>query len=295
MAAPTVLTRAEERVLHAVDDTNEAPWMVTPEYQTLMAQLLAGSLRLYARRQQRPWYVITELGVITPKPGGATLTLGPDLLVAYARPQLEPRDSWDVRQEGHPPELVLEIVTDQSVKRDTEQKRDYYDAMGVREYVICWPRRRRGLRLFGYERTATGDWAAWEPDANSVRWSSVLDGLGFYLEGPFALRACDVTGRRLPSPEEEAERADEASAAQQAAEERAQQEVTARWAEAMARLAESNARLAAEEQARHEAAARLEAEQQARREAAARLAAEERAVRAEAELERLRRDLRRRE
>jgi len=104
-----------------------------------------------------------------------------------------------------------------------------------------------------------------------VLWSSALGGLGLYLAGRYDLRACDATGKRLPSPEE---RADEASAAQLAAEERAQQEVNARWAEAVARV---------------------EAEQRAQLEAAARLAAEERAVRAEAEVERLRRELRERE
>jgi Uma2 family endonuclease len=277
MAAPTVLTLAEERLLHAVDDTNEAPWMVTPEYQTLMAHFLADSLRLYASRQRLPWYVITELGVVTPRPGSTgTVTLGPDLLVAHAQPQTEPRESWNVREEGRPPELVLEIVTDRSVERDTDKKRDYYDAMGVGEYVICWPRREQGLRLFGYHRTVSGAWAFWEPDARGVLWSSVLGGLGLYLAGRYDLRACNASGRRLPSPEEEAERADEATAAQQAAEERVQREVTARWAEA---------------------AARVEAEQRAQREAAAlqvearaRMAAEERADRAETELERLRRE-----
>ena len=303
MAAPTVLTPAEERLLHAVDDTNEAPWMVTPEYQTLMAHRLADCLRLYARRQRLPWYVITELGVVTPRPGGtSTVTLGPDLMVAHTQPREEPRESWNVREEGRPPELVLEIVTERSVERDTDQKRDYYDAMGVREYVVCWPRRRLELRLFGYQRTASGDWALWEPDSRGVLWSAVLGGLGLYLAGRYELRACDAMGRRLPAPEEEAERADEASSAQQAAEELAQREVTARWAEAAARV-EAEQRAQREAAARQiEARARIAAEERARQEAAmrqveasARQAAEERAARAEAELERLRRELRERE
>ncbi len=318
MAAPAVLTLAEERLLHAVDDTNEAPWMVTPEYQTLMAHFLADSLRLYASRQRLPWYVITELGVVTPRPGSTgTVTLGPDLLVAHAQPQTEPRESWNVREEGRPPELVLEIVTARSVKRDTDKKPDYYDAMGVREYVVCWPHR-RGRRLYGYQRTASGAWAAWEADARGVLWSGVLGGLGLYLAGRFDLRVCDATGKRLPWLEEEAERAEEASAGQRAAEGRAQREVTARWAEAAARVEaeqlaqrEAAARQAADERAQREAAARLAAEEHAQRETTARLAAEEqtkqeaaarqaetsartvaeaRAARAEAELARLRRE-----
>ena len=107
----------------AVDDTNEAPWMTMPEFQYFVARLLVGILRLHAERRNLGWHVTGELAVITPKPEGGTLTLGPDVLVVEADGRL--RDSWDVRKEGKPPRLVLEIVTPDSVER------------------VCPPRRRK--------------------------------------------------------------------------------------------------------------------------------------------------------
>jgi len=50
-------------------------------------------------------------------PEGGTLTLGPDVFVAEADEEL--RTSWDIRREGGPPKVVLEVVTTDSAARDT--------------------------------------------------------------------------------------------------------------------------------------------------------------------------------
>jgi Uma2 family endonuclease len=222
----------------AEDDTNEAPWMTVPEFQYFVAYLLVGILRLHTQRQRLGWHVGGELGVIMPKPEGGTLTLGPDVFVVEADDEL--RSSWDIRREGRPPTLVLEVVTTDSVERDTaaEQKPAYYAAMGVAEYVIYWPYRADGgPRLFGYRRDGQGRWRTWTTDATGILWSAALGGLGLVaVEQPW-LRVVDQEGRMLPSLEEEAEQT-------AAARERAVQEQ--RRAEE-ARLREEEARLRADQ------------------------------------------------
>ena len=190
----------------AEDDTNESPWMTMPEFQFFVIHLLASILRWHNRRHQLDWHVTAELGVSMLKPEGGTLTLGPDLFVVEADQGL--RTSWNIADEGKPPRLVLEVVTKDSVERDTEatQKVAYYRAMGVEEYAIYWPYRADGgPLLFGYRRDEAGRWADWMVDAQGVLWSRALDGLGFVVgEHPW-LRVVGADGRLLPSPEEAAE------------------------------------------------------------------------------------------
>ena len=198
------LTTAQ--LLAAVDDTNEAPWMTMPEFQYFVARLLVGILRLHAERRNLGWHVTGELSVTAPKSEGGTLTLGPDVLVVEADERL--RDSWDVRIEGKPPRLVLEIVTHDSVERDTVKKPGYYEQMGVEEYVLFWPERPEdGPKLFGWRRAGDGAWVEWAVDAAGVLRSAVLNGLGLQVSELPWLRVVDEHGERLPSPEEEAARA----------------------------------------------------------------------------------------
>ncbi|HEY8741613.1 MAG TPA: Uma2 family endonuclease, partial [Chloroflexota bacterium] len=226
----------------AVDDTNEAPWMTMPEFQYFVARLLVGILRLHAERRNLGWHVTGELSVITPKPEVGTLTLGPDVLVVEADGRL--RDSWDVRQEGKPPRLVLEIVTHDSVERDTVDKPGYYAQMGVEEYVLFWPERKDGgPKLFGYHRDNDGTWVEWAVDAAGVLRSAVLHGLGLQVgEHPW-LRVVDEHGARLPSPEEEAARAEREAARALGEAARAEREAARAEREA-ARAAAAEAELA---------------------------------------------------
>ncbi len=240
--------RAATFLRDAVDDTNEAPWMTMPEFQYFMTRLLVGILQLHARRQGLGWHVTSELGVRMPKPGGqGTLTLGPDLFVVEADEGW--RTTWDILTEGQPPRFVLEIVTPDSVERDTEpeQKVGYYAAMGVEEYAIYWPERRAGgPKLFGYRRDTEGAWIDWATDAEGVLWSGALGGLGLVVTEASFLRVVDQQGTLLPSPEEEAD-------ARQLADIRAEREAARAEREAADR------RLA-DARAEREAAARREAE-----------------------------------
>jgi hypothetical protein len=101
---------------------------------------------------------------------------------------------------------VLEIVTEESWTRDTEDKAILYDWLGVHEYAIFAPQRKDGgARLIGYQRDKRGCWGAWRPDRRGMLRSQALAGLRLCLEGEGILRLRDTDGRLLLSDEEAAE------------------------------------------------------------------------------------------
>jgi Uma2 family endonuclease len=248
MAAPHQLTDAEWLLLTTPDDTEEAPWMVNPGFQSRIVALLLNILRRYNRRLEQPWYMEAELKVVMPRRiTPRSLDLAPDLLLAQADDH--PRDSWVMAMEGRPPFLVAEVVTSQSTSRDLREKPVLYDQMGVREYLIFAPRRKRGQKLTGFRRLESGLWAPWPLDQEGQLRSEALGGLLFYLDvqgEEHWLRVRDQAGRLLPSDGEaalaaearadsEAARADSEAAARSAADARAEA--------AMAELAQLRAQL----------------------------------------------------
>jgi Uma2 family endonuclease len=123
-------------------DTEEAPWMVMPDYQFWAIHLLVSILRRHRAEQRLRWYIGSELWVSLPRPGLPNLDTAPDLFVAEG--DTHSRTSWDIREEGQAPPFVLEVVTGASWERDTQQKRAIYELMGVEEYAIFAPRRKDG-------------------------------------------------------------------------------------------------------------------------------------------------------
>jgi Uma2 family endonuclease len=217
------LSDTEWLLLTTSDDTEEAPWMVVPEFQWRVVALLMSVLRLYVRRRGLRWHLAAELKITMPRriiP--RSLDLAPDLMVVEADDA--PRTSWDVRLEGQVPPFVLEVVTKDSWERDTVEKPLLYDAMGVQEFVIFAPQRKDGgPLLFGYHRDAEGRFVPWDTDEQGALHSAVLGGLTLYVEEGEWLRLRDAQGQRLPSAEEEAERAEQEA-------ERAEREAAARQA-----------------------------------------------------------------
>ena len=224
------LSDTEWLLLTTPDDTEEAPWMVVPEFQWRVVALLMSALRLYVRRRGLTWHLAAELKITMPRriiP--RSLDLAPDLMVVEADDA--PRTSWDVRVEGQVPPFVLEVVTKDSWERDTVEKPLLYDAMGVQEYVIFAPQRKDGgPLLFGYHRDAEGRFVPWHTDEQGALHSAVLGGLTLYVEEGEWLRLRDAQGQRLPSAEEEAERAEREAARAEREAARAEQEAAARQA-----------------------------------------------------------------
>jgi len=284
MAVTAPLSALEAFLQTAPNDEEESPWMVMGDLQVRGVDLLKPILIAYAQARELPWYIASYLLVTGPRPlGEQTLEAAPDLLVATAPDWLRP--SWSVPAEGKAPEFVLEVSSGKSWLRDSGDKPRIYDGMGVQEYVLFAPERTDGPKLLGWRRDAAGKFVVWEVDEAGVLWSRALGGLGLYVEGGRWLRAVDVTGRRLPTPNEiaivERHRADAAMARADIA--------AAHAAEEAARAdAEATAHAEAEQRAAAEAAARQAAERQTAEEAARAKAAEEELGRLRDELRRLR-------
>ena len=251
-------------------DTEEAPWMVMPDYQLWALHLLLSILRRHRAEQRLRWYIGSELWVTLPRPGLANLDVAPDLFVAEG--DTRSRTSWNIREEGQPPRFVLEVVTGASWRRDTTEKRAVYELMGVEEYAIFAPLRADGgPKLFGYHRGVFGQWQPWPVEAGGLR-SRALGGLLLNVveaEGT-VLRLYDAQGRLLPSDEEAADAA-------------RQREDAARQREDAARQREDAARQREDDERQRAEAALQRAEAAARREEAALRRAEEERQRAEDE------------
>ncbi|MBV9279397.1 MAG: Uma2 family endonuclease, partial [Chloroflexi bacterium] len=144
-----------------------------------------------------------------PIPGDPrTQQLAPDVLAA--RVDLHPRSCYRLEEEGAAPAFVLEVISQESRRRDTLDKRRAYDAMGVQEYLLFDPV--GGLlspRMQGYRREGER-FVRWEPDGQGRLWSEVLGAWLTVVGDDLRLERRD--GTLEPSPAEEAlarERAEE--------------------------------------------------------------------------------------
>ena len=192
--------------------------------------------------------------------GDPTAMVAPDVYVAFGtRPPggLSSYKLWEKPVPG----FVLEVLSQDTAKRDLDRKFAIYEAMGVVEYWIHDPHGRWvGAGVRGYRRSEARTYEEVVPEAGPRWWSEVL-GLELRDEGGNLRFRDPLTGEDLPTIAEEAD-------AREAAEDRAEQEASRAKQEARARQA-------AEASAAREAEAR-------RREAEARRAAEARVAELEA-------------
>ncbi|HEX4961936.1 MAG TPA: Uma2 family endonuclease [Thermoanaerobaculia bacterium] len=176
----------------------------------------------------------------------------PDMaVIPGVRRKVDPaRTSFDVVEEGVRPCLILEVVsaTDPEIRRnDYEKKVKIYQQVGVPEYVILdppTPVTGGRLLLLGYRLDRNDQYRPIQPDAQGRLLSettNLLFGVGEDGRTPVIFNA--QTGERLLDPKEQADRAEEKAAR-----------------EVEARKIEATARLAAEARADREAEARKAAE-----------------------------------
>ena len=80
---------------------------------------------------------------------GAYPRVAPDVLVSFGVPKRD-RSSYVVADEGKPPDFVLEVASTSTWRRDYEEKRRIYEALGVREYFVYDARPEATERLAGF-------------------------------------------------------------------------------------------------------------------------------------------------
>jgi Uma2 family endonuclease len=232
---------ADRRFLQSfLPDAEDAPWMAVTDWHliALIAALLP--LRWFAAASRPEWYVGSEIAVWYPLPEGGRNYVVPDIFVALA--PSHPRTSFDVEREGGFPPFVLEIVSEESRKRDTslDEKVRLYGLLGVEEYAIFDPEGHVQPQLQGHRRTPEGAWERWPDGARGELASGVL-GLTLVADRTL-LRLEDADGHRLLTPDEERRRA--AYEHERAEQERARAEQErARADAAEARIADLEARL----------------------------------------------------
>ena len=195
-------------------------------------------------------YVASDL-LIYAKEGDQAAVAAPDLFVVIGTRDL-PRYSYRLWEEPKPPDFALEVASPSSWRRDLNEKRAIYEAMGVKEYVACDPRAEfyqpplRGFRLEG------GVYVPIAAERRGGAWTlhSEVLGLTFRQFGREVRLMDPATGRDFPTYDEldlsqrdSAARAEAAEARQRAAEAARRNEAEARRA-AEARVAELEALLA---------------------------------------------------
>jgi Uma2 family endonuclease len=174
------LRMSYEEFLAWVDEERHAEWvdgevivsMPPRPAHTQLGHLLATLLSHFAR--------LHDLGEVIPAPVGMRLPSRPSFrepdVLFVAREHLDRITATWI--EG-PADLVIEIVSDESVRRDRVEKLAEYAAAGVREYWVFDPRPRRRDAAF-HRLTEKGRYEPIPPDAAGRLHSSVLP--GFWLD-----------------------------------------------------------------------------------------------------------------
>lgn len=183
--------------------------------------------------------------------GNRSAVVVPDAMVVFGVDKHR-RLSYKLWEESKVPDLVLEVVSKYSWRKDVYAKPPLYGALGVREYWLYDPldvRRDGGPRLEGWRLGTAGYGEPLPPGTNGVGFSSDVLGLDVLpLDGELRLRD-PVTGETIPDWKEteakrrsEAARADEEAARADEEAARADEEAAKRKA-AERRIAELEARL----------------------------------------------------
>lgn len=170
--------------------------------------------------------------------------LAPDVAVIKGITH-RPVRSWRIGTHGSAPHVVFEIASEETWKRDLEEKPELYARMGVQEYFAYDPNdppihARESSRLFGWQLDRdTGLMQKIVPSPSGRLWSQHLNSL--LVPDDSYLRLHDREGRlRLTKDEADV-------LARQAAERRAEAEAQSRrFAEKRAQAAERRAQAEAE-------------------------------------------------
>ena len=104
----------------------ESDWQYVPLTNTVSA--------LRVRYHERPDVYVAGDMLIYYHMNRNDLSIAPDVYAVFGAAGNHPRDSWLVWREGKAPDFVMEIASQSTWRRDVNEKRDVYAAMGVSEY-----------------------------------------------------------------------------------------------------------------------------------------------------------------
>jgi Uma2 family endonuclease len=152
--------------------------------------------------------------------------VAPDLAVLKGI-EFEHAKSWTVGRSGPAPQVVFEILSEETWKKDLREKPATYAGMGVQEYFAYDPneppiRRATAKRLFGWRLDVRrGEMVEMTPSAAGWLWSEQLE--SWLVPDQTYLRLYDRYHQlRLTGEEAQAQRAEEAAERAEQAAERAQ-------------------------------------------------------------------------
>ena len=176
--------------------------------------------------------------------------VAPDVFVVFGTTK-EKRNSWIVWREGKAPDIVMELASGSTWRRDMREKRDIYSEMGVVEYWRFDPTSNYFFPPLAGELLGENEYRTIELTTNSdgmVSGHSAILGLDICALPDGNLRFYDsASGHWLRTLHEEAEARQAAEATRRQAEEAAERELAARQA------AEEELRLLREQLRRYQA------------------------------------------
>ena len=167
---------------------------------------LMSSLRWFWR-EKKNWFAIGNLSVFYPeysREAGRTVRKklsfrGPDFFVVLGVDPNLPRNSWVVEREGKYPDVIVEILSKSTAKKDRGEKKTIYERVfKTHEYFLFDPEKHtvEGFRL------VNARYRAITPDTHGRLWSERLD-LAFGMHGDH-LRFFRPEGTLVPLPDEAA-------------------------------------------------------------------------------------------
>ena len=180
--------------------------------------------------------------------------VAPDVFVVFGVESRHKRNSWIVWREGKAPDIVMELASGSTWRRDMREKRDIYAEMGVTEYWRFDPTSNYFIPPLVGERLGDGEYTTIELTTNSeglVRSYSTVLGLDICAMPDGSLRLYDPASRQWLRTHGESEAALRVSEAMlREAEEAAAREMAARQAaeEELRMLKEQLRRYQADEQ-----------------------------------------------
>jgi Uma2 family endonuclease len=177
------------------DDTDESI-VGTGWHQEAIGDL-AGKLREGARRQGATWDVCQQIALVgLRRADGRPYDPRPDVIVLQQSLPSGSLSSVALLDTGAPP-FIAEVASRSTVGDDVGAKREVYEAVGVREYIVFDPDGTLLSTPVLAWRLEHGAYVSWRPESDGW-WHSDVLGLSFQAAQPF-VRMLDHESNEIPA------------------------------------------------------------------------------------------------